>query len=105
MQTIKEATIIEGKLCRFLDGYVKEFRETGQGFEEFPDEAILYSLLEYSRFPRPFTNKERIIYIHDKCLEYMNIPHYSVNVNFDDWDYFYIIVNGKCKQTKIIKNG
>lgn len=95
MKTFKKDTaIIEGKLSRFLEHYIGEFRHNGDGFNDFTDEAILYALLEYSKFPRMFTKKERIIYIHGKCLEYDNIAHYNVDVEFDEqYDCFTILVN------------
>ena len=61
MKVYKQATVIEGKLSNFIFNYIEEFRHNGQGFEEFSDEAIIYSLLEYSKFPRPYTRKQRII--------------------------------------------
>jgi hypothetical protein len=90
----KDATVIEGKLSTFLNGYIREFRHNGDGFQDFTDESILYGLLEYSKFPRQYDRRERIIYVHDKCLEYMNIPHYYVDVEFDEqYDCFTIMVN------------
>jgi hypothetical protein len=94
MQTIKDATLIEGTLSRLLSNYTGEFRHNGDGFQDFSDDAILYALLEYSKFPRQYNRKERIIYIHGKCLEYHNIPHYYVDVEFDEmYDCFSIMVN------------
>jgi hypothetical protein len=92
MQTLKNVTIIEEKLSTFIDSYVLEFRLNGDGFNEFSNEAILYALLEYSKFPRPYSKKDRIIYIHGKCLEYHGIPHYYVDVEFDEqYDSFIIL--------------
>lgn len=92
MNTFKEVAVIEGKLSRFLNDYIGEFRHNGDGFNEFSDEAILYALLEYSKFPRDYSRKERIIYIHGKCLEYHGIPHYYVEVEFDpQYDTFTIL--------------
>jgi hypothetical protein len=83
MNVFKDVAIIEGNLSRFLNHYIEEFRENGDGFNDFSDEAILFALLEYSKFPRRYTPEERIIYIHGKCLEYEGKPHYYVNVEFD----------------------
>ena len=96
MEHLKNVTLIVGKLADLIYGYVKEFRSNGSGFEDFPDEAILYSLLEYSKFPRDFTKEERIIYIHGKCLEYEGKPHIYVSVEFDEqYDCFMVL----CPQT------
>ena len=58
MQTVKQVTLIEGKLSSLIDRYVVELKEYCSGFEEFCDEAILYAMLEYSRFPRDYSKKE-----------------------------------------------
>ena len=84
MKPLKNVVVLEGKIATLLDRYTKEFRANGNGFEEFSDEAILYSLLEYSKFPRKYTPEERIEYIHGKCLEYSEIDHYYVEVEFDE---------------------
>jgi hypothetical protein len=92
MEHLKNVTIIVGNLAHLMYGYVKEFRSNGSGFEDFSDEAILYSLLEYSKFPRNFTKGERIIYIHGKCLEYEGKPHIYVSVEFDEqYDCFIVL--------------
>lgn len=84
MKTLKDVAIIEGNLAFLLDRYIKEFRANGNGFEEFSDEAILYALLEYSKFPRNYTKEKRIEYIHGKCLEYHGKDHIYVSVEFDE---------------------
>jgi len=92
----KDVALIEGKLSRFLNDYIGELRHNGDGFNDFSDEAILYALLEFSKFPRNYDKKERLIYLHGKCLEYENIPHYYIDVEFDEiYDSFYIMVNRK----------
>lgn len=94
MNTFKDVAVIEGKLSRFLNDYIGELRHNGDGFQDFTDEAILYALLEFSKFPRPYNKKERLIYLHGKCLEYMDIPHYYVDVEFDpQYDSFCIMVH------------
>ena len=95
MKNFKNVSVIDGKLATLIDDYVREFRETGEGFEEFSDEAILYSLLEYSKFPRVFTKKERIIYVHGKCLEYHGQDHYYVDVHFDPASNAFYVVSEK----------
>jgi len=96
MEYLKNVTIVAGKLSSLLEGYIREFRDNGNGFEDFSDEAIMYSLLEYSKFPRDFTKEERIIYIHGKCLEYEGKPHIYVTVEFDEqYDCFMVL----CPQT------
>jgi len=84
MEHLKDVTIVVGKLSRLIEGYIREFRDGGDGFQGFSDEAIMYALLEYSKFPRPFTRAERIIYIHGKCLEFEGKPHIYVSVEFDE---------------------
>ena len=91
MKAYKQATVIEGNLSYFIFDYIEEFRKNGEGFEEFSDEAIIYALLEYSKFPRNYTRKQRIIYVYEKCLEYEGKPHKRVNVETDDYDYFFIV--------------
>jgi hypothetical protein len=92
MKTLKDVAIIEGDLARLLNNYTGEFRSNGNGFEEFSDEAIIYALLEYSKFPRDFTKEKRIVYMHDKCLEYEGKPHIYVTVEFDEqYDYFMVL--------------
>lgn len=84
MKTLKNVAIIEGNLATLLTNYTSEFRSNGDGFEEFSDEAIMYALLEYSKFPREFTKEKRIVYMHGKCLEYEGKPHIYVSVEFDE---------------------
>lgn len=84
MKCMKNVTMIEGHLGFLLEGYIQEFRSNGNGFEEFSDEAILYGLLEYSKFPRDYTKEKRIEYVHGKCLEYEGKRHVYVKVEFDD---------------------
>ena len=92
MDFLKDVAIVKGKLAFLLNGYIKEFRQNGDGFEDFSDEAIMYALLEYSKFPRHFTREERIIYIHGKCLEFEGKPHVYVNVEFDEqYDTFMVL--------------
>jgi len=98
MEQLKNVTIIADKLSSLLYGYIREFRSGGNGFEEFSDEAIMYALLEYSKFPRHFSRAERIVYIHDKCIEFEGKTHIrGVGVEFDEQygDYF-IIVYPQC---------
>lgn len=89
MKTYKNVCILEEKLSSLLNIYIRPLRE-GKGFERFSDECILYSLLEYSKFVRPFTNEQRILYLYDKCNEYNNNITENVEVGFDDYGNFYI---------------
>jgi hypothetical protein len=92
MKPLKNVVVLEGKIANLLNMYTKEFRLNGQGFEDFSDEAIIYALLEYSKFPRKYTPEERIEYIHGKCLEYSKIDHYYVKVEFDEqYGYFTVL--------------
>jgi hypothetical protein len=88
MKTYKNVCILEEKLSSFISGYIAPLRE-GSGFEKFSDECILYALLEYSQFVRPFTEEERILYLYSKCGEYSNFRE-DIEVKFDDNGNFYI---------------
>jgi hypothetical protein len=96
MEHLKNVTVITGKLSSLMDRYVREFRDNGSGFEDFSDEAILYSLLEYSKFPRKVTEEERIVYVHGKCLEYEGKDHIYVSVEFDQQYGCFMVL---CPQT------
>jgi len=89
MKSFDKIVVIEGKLGTFIDSYIKPLRQ-GRGFERFTDECILYALLEYSQFVRPFTNEERIKYLYSKCGEYDG-NRQDVEVDFDDNGDFFII--------------
>jgi hypothetical protein len=92
MEHLKNVAIVTGKLATLIDGYIGEFRHNGDGFHDFSDEAIIYALLEYSKFPRDFTKSQRIVYIHDKCLEYEGREHFNVTVEFDEqYDTFVVL--------------
>jgi hypothetical protein len=91
MKALKDVAIIEGNLARLLINYTDEFRNTGTGFEEFSDEAIIYSLLEYSKYSRDDDKTERYIYIHGKCLEYDRKPHVYIEIKLDVYDHFTVI--------------
>jgi len=92
MEHLKDVTIVMGKLSRLIEGYIREFRDGGDGFQDFSDEAIMYALLEYSKFPRLFTKAERIVYIHGKCLEFEGKPHVYVSVEFyGQYDGFMVL--------------
>ncbi len=90
MKTYKDICILEEKLSSFLSTYIRPLRE-GRGFELFSDECILYSLLEYSKYNRPFDSNERLLYLYDKCCEYNNYNIYDVQVDYDDMGKFVII--------------
>jgi hypothetical protein len=89
MKAFDKIVVIEEKLASFIGGYVKPLRE-GRGFEHFSDECILYALLEYSKFVRPFTNEQRLKYLYCKCGEYSGHREY-VEVDFDNNGNFFII--------------
>lgn len=56
-------------------------------FENFESDQILQALLEYSKYPRNFTNLQRLSYLYEKCTEQLsreereNIP---VNLEYFD---------------------
>ena len=88
----ENVAVVTGKLAGFIDNYLREFRDNGGGFQDFPDEAILYGLLEYSKYSRNDTKEERILYVHDKCMEYLNRKHQKAIVVFDeDYNYFKVL--------------
>jgi len=91
MKALKDVAIIEGNLARLLINYIDEFRNNGTGFEEFSDEAIIYSLLEYSKYSRDDDKTEGYIYIHGKCLEYDRKPHVYIEIKLDVYDHFTVI--------------
>lgn len=41
-------------------------------FENFESEQILQALLEYSKYPRNFTNLQRLSYLYEKCTEQLS---------------------------------
>lgn len=43
-----------------------------QEFENFESDQILKALLEYSRYPRNFTNLQRLSYLYGKCIEQLS---------------------------------
>ena len=90
MKNYKDVCIIEGKLSSYMNSYIREFRD-GQGFERFSDDAILYGLLEYSKFPRQYNDSQRIAYIYDKCCSYYNYTH-KFEVEYDTYGNFVIEV-------------
>lgn len=70
MQTI-EGVLLEGKLGRFISQGYYNINVNEEGFENFTEEARLYALLEWSRYLRPnFSEKDRLKYLYEKCLEY-----------------------------------
>lgn len=91
MKTMKQVVILEGKLSSLIDRYIIDIKEQASGFEQFTDEAILYSYLEYAKFPRDYTKAKRIIYLYEKCCEYTGIEHNKVSVELDEaYDYFIV---------------
>lgn len=72
MKVFKEKTIVlEGLITDYIPSYIKEFKpDYDKGFNLFSDEVIIYALLEYSKFPRPYSVIERIKYIYDKCVSF-----------------------------------
>jgi hypothetical protein len=84
MKTI-DGVLLEGKLGRFISqgcyniGVTTYATKTVDGFENFTEEAHLYALLEWSRFPRPESSeKDRLKYLYEKCLEYTECEKWPV---------------------------
>ena len=90
MKTYKDICILEEKLSSFIKDYISPLRE-GRGFELFSDECILYSLLEYSKYNRPFDSNERLLYLYSKCVEYSGHHIIDVEVDYDDNGNFFLI--------------
>lgn len=84
MKTYEKVTILEGYISNLMNGYVREFRENGQGFEDIKDESIIFALLEYSRYPRPYTPEKRIKYIYEKCCDFEDKSYAGISVEIDD---------------------
>ena len=81
-----------------MNRYIREFRENGDGFQDFTDEAIIYALLEYSKFQRPYTPEERIKYMFEKCCDYdrKDCNYSCVSVEIDDvYGSFTVLVRQK----------
>ena len=91
MKTYKDICILEEKLSSFIGTYIKPLRE-GVGFELFSDECILYSLLEYSKYNRPFDSNERLLYLYNKCIEYSGYQIADVQVDYDNNGNFIIVI-------------
>jgi len=96
MKTYEKVVVLEGHLSNLMNGYVIEFRAGGSGFEDIEDESIIFALLEYSRFPRPYSPEKRIKYIYEKACEFENKPYSGVVVEIDDiYGYFTILFKTK----------
>lgn len=99
MEYIKErAVILKGRISNHLSTFIKEFKPGyDKGFDLFSDEDILYALLEYSKYPRPYDKKGRIKYIYDKCVEFSNkglLPiEYTVELEYEHDDESWFIVS------------
>lgn len=92
MKTYEKVIILEGHLSNLMNGYIQEFRHGGSGFEDIEDESIIFALLEYSRYPRPYTPEKRIKYIYEKCCQFENKGHMGVEVEIDDvYGYFTVL--------------
>lgn len=90
---MKQVIILEGKLTSLLEGYIRDIKEQGEGFEGFSDESIIYAFLEYSKFPRPYKREQRIKYLYEKCCEYSEINYNNVIVEFNEiYNYFIVRV-------------
>lgn len=90
MKTYKDICILEEKLSSFISIYINPLR-AGRGFELFSDECILYSLLEYSKYNRPFDSNERLLYLYNKCVEYSGHNITDVEVDYDHNGNFFLI--------------
>lgn len=96
MKTYEKVVVLEGYISHLINGYVREFRENGEGFEDIKDESIIFALLEYSKYPRPYKREERIQYIYEKCCEFENKSYIGTSVEIDDiYGYFRILIKQK----------
>ena len=105
MKVFKEKTIVlEGLITDFIPSYIKEFKpDYNKGFNLFSDEVIIYALLEYSKFPRPYTKLERIKYIYDKCVSFnrdigLKPTEYTVELEYEYDDLSWFI---ECKKSEL----
>lgn len=91
---ITQSVIIQGKLVSFFSGYFKEFRDNISGFERFEQDALLYALLEYSKYPRPYTPTQRIKYLYEKCCEYTGEFAGNISVEEEErYGYFTVFIS------------
>ena len=98
---MKTTVVIEGQLANCLPIYIREFKpEWDRGFNQFPDEAILFALLEYSTMIRPYTKIDRIRYVYEKCHAYLGsfiLPYqYIVEHKYEnDTESWFIKLDGE----------
>ena len=90
MKVFKENTVVlEGKISNYIAHSIEEFKPGyDKGFDIFSDEVIIYALLEYSKFLRPYSKIERIKYIYDKCVSFncdtgLKPNEYEVDLEYD----------------------
>jgi hypothetical protein len=84
----KKTIVLEGHIVDVISDYIQEYKPGyDKGFDVFSDEVILYALLEYSKFPRPYSVIERIKYIYEKCVSFsnkgLNPTDYTVELEYD----------------------
>lgn len=48
-----------------------ECYELSKKLKSFPLDAVIHACLEYSKYPRPYSHKQRLEYLIDKCEHYM----------------------------------
>jgi hypothetical protein len=95
MKIIKQAALLEGKIASFIRNYIEDIKEKCQEFVDFSDEAIIYSYLEYSKYPRDYTHEKRIKYLYEKCCEYSGIEYEKVIVVYNTVSCIYQLTNEK----------
>lgn len=87
-----EGTLVTGHLARIFESYRRIYAAhmivKKEYFEHFTTEAIIYARLEWSKFIRDgFSEKDRLIYLYEKCFEYdsPNVIIPKINVTIDDY--------------------
>lgn len=90
---ITQSVIIQGKLVSFFDRYFKDLLKIANGFETFPQDALLYAFLEYSKYPRPYTAPERLKYLYEKCCDYTQQTLTGVILFEEEERYGYFVLS------------
>jgi hypothetical protein len=68
--SIRESLTRKGQWSQHVDDY-----KLCEELEAFPIDAIIHACLEYSKFSRSYTERQRIEYLIDKCKHYMSNVH------------------------------
>lgn len=61
---------------RYDDLYY-EYDELCSKLAKYSIDALIYACIEYAKFPRPYTEQERLEYLLDKCEEATDLLKYA----------------------------